>query len=49
LCCRNSYFFTTYVKVKVILHRRILRWRNNFFFYYRLFFMFYTQYIYIYM
>jgi hypothetical protein len=43
LCCRSSCFFTTDVEIEIILHKRVLSRRDNFF-YYRIFFMFYTQY-----
>jgi hypothetical protein len=42
LCCRSSCFFTTYVKIESVLHRRVLYRRDNFF-YYIIFFVFYTQ------
>jgi hypothetical protein len=43
LCCRSSCFYTTDVKVEIVLHRRVLCRRDNFLFYYIIFFVFYTQ------
>jgi hypothetical protein len=42
VCCRSSCFFTTDVKIEIVLHMRVLSQRDNFF-YYRIFFVFYTQ------
>jgi hypothetical protein len=43
LCCRSSYFFTTDVKVEIVLHRRVLCLRGNFFLYYIILSVLYTQ------
>ena len=43
LCCGSSYFFTTDLKVEIVLHGRVLHRRDNFFFYYIILFMVYMQ------
>jgi hypothetical protein len=42
LCCRRFWVYATNVKVEVILGWWILSLRNNFFFNYSLFLVFYT-------